>query len=148
MTTLDRLSDYWGRLPTDVKGHILTFTRHPVAALVPKNHRWVLYKHRRRYVDTHPILADFAEIHKDCQDAFAKNFTWRHFILCDKWDNLVDSFDQDALTDGELDIIERQAKQILEWQDRLNRIAMLTNSDLVRAYTNSHPHRRRVHHSV
>ena len=59
--TLDHLSDYWGNLPADVKSHILTFVRHPVAALVPRNNRWVYYQGRRLYVERHPILKDFAE---------------------------------------------------------------------------------------
>ena len=140
-STLDQLSDYWGQLPTDLKRHILTYARHPVAALVPKGHRWVRYKSRCRYVATHPILADFAEIHKDCKDAFAKNFALWHFKLCDRWDQLVESFDQDALTDGELDILERQAREIRAWQDKLNRIAMATNPDLLNAYMRSRPNR-------
>ena len=35
--TLDHLSDGWGHLPADVKSHILTFVRHPVAALVSRD---------------------------------------------------------------------------------------------------------------
>ena len=85
--TLDHLSDDWGHLPADVKSHILTFVRHPVASLAPRNSRWV------------------------------------HFELCEQWDQRMDLVEQDDLTDlteDELDGLERQSRQIHEWQDRLN----------------------------
>ena len=126
--TLDHLSDYWGHLPADVKSHILTFVRHPVAALVPRNNRWVYYQGRRIYVDRHPILDDFAENYQQCQHAFTMNETWRHFDLCEQWDQRMDLVEQDdltGLTEDELDVLEGQARQIHEWQDRLNRITLL-----------------------
>ena len=132
--TLDHLSDDWGHLAADVKSHILTFVRHPAAALVPRNNRWVYYQGRRLYVERHPILEDFDENYQQCQNAFNMSETWLHFELCEQWDERMDLVEQDdltVLTEDELDGLERQSRQIHEWQERLNRITMLTRNYLL-----------------
>ena len=62
------------------------------------------------------------------------NETWLHFELCEQWDERMDLVEQDdltVLTEDELDGLERQSRQIHEWQERVNRITMLIRNYLL-----------------
>ena len=94
-TTLDHLSAVWGALPMDLKRHILSFVRHPVAAIVPKNHRWVDYHGRRRYVAVHPVLEQFEDIFRLSKRLFDHGLKWELYTKCQRWDLLIDLYELD-----------------------------------------------------
>ena len=99
--TLDHLSDYWGHLPADVKSHILTFVRHPVAALVQGR----------------TIIRDFTENYLECRNAYDRK---DHNLLSELVRRRF-KISSEGMTQREQVIIVKQSQQINAFMEALDR---------------------------
>ena len=70
MTTLDQLSDDWGQLPLDVKELVLSFVRHPCAAMIPRARKiYCAKRHRICWVELeHPELHRLVHLYNRALD--------------------------------------------------------------------------------
>ena len=100
--TLDHLSDYWGHLPADVKSHILTFVRHPVAALVQER----------------TIIRDFTENYLECRNAYYR----RDHNLLSELSRRRFKISSEGMTKREQVIIVTQWQRISTFRKALDRI--------------------------
>ena len=99
--TLDHLSDDWGHLPADVKSHILTFVRHPVAALVQGR----------------TIIRDFTENYLECRNAYDRK---DHNLLSELVRRRF-KISSEGMTKREQVIIVKQSQQINAFMEALDR---------------------------
>ena len=99
--TLDHLSDDWGHLPADVKSHILTFVRHPVASMVQGR----------------TIIRDFTENYLECRNAFDRKDRNRLYELVRSRRKIS----SEGMTKREQTIIVRQSNEIDTFMRALDR---------------------------
>ena len=100
--TLDRLSDDWSHLPADVKSHILTFVRHPVADL---------------FQSGHSILIDFSMNYLECRNAYYRK---DHNLLYEL-SRRRSKISSEAMTKREQAIIVKQSNKINTFMEAMDR---------------------------
>ena len=82
MTTVEHLSEFWGRLPLDVKELILPYVRHPCASMIARARTiYCAEKHKACWVELeHPELWRLVELYNRALN-IQRSFNLEHSLL-------------------------------------------------------------------
>ena len=136
MTTVEHLSEFWGRLPLDVKELILPYVRHPCASMITRARK--IYCDEKRKVCwvelEHPELWRLVELYNralDIQRSFNRErslFMYMAILAAiNHWDAELDEFEEF----GEL--TAAQDAYVTSMRERLHDIECRAYDDLQRA---------------
>ena len=135
MTTVEHLSEFWGRLPLDVKELILPYVRHPCASMIARARKiYCAEKRRVCWVELeHPELWRLVELYNRALN-IQRSFNLERSLLLymailaaiSHWDAELD----------ELELTAAQDAYAKSMRQRLHDIECRAHDDLERLRTN------------
>jgi hypothetical protein len=135
MTTVEHLSEFWGRLPLDVKELILPYVRHPCASMILRACKiYCAEKRKVCWVELeHPELWRLVELYNRALD-IQRSFNRERSLLLymgilaaiSHWDAELEELD-------ELELTAAQDAYVTSMQERLLDIECRAYDDLQRA---------------
>lgn len=135
MTTVEHLSEFWGRLPLDVKELILPYVRHPCASMIVRARKiYCAEKRRVCWVELeHPELWRLVELYNRALN-IQRSFNLEHSLLLymailaaiSHWDAELD----------ELELTAAQDEYAKSMRQRLHDIECRAHDDLERLRRN------------